>query len=211
MSARDRILGRIRDALRTSGHPLEAFRSAGGGGGAPAARPSAVPPELQGDAPALFRRQFTRAGGEVEWFPDTRAAGDWLRQWVDGVVSPDAAVAFGRAAPAWAREALAHIPEAHAREATLGISAAVGAVAETGSLLLSATDGRAVQLLPPTHLVVVDAATLHLTLAEALAALRANLPSAVALHSGPSKSADIGQVVVQGVHGPGRVVAVVVG
>ena len=38
-----------------------------------------------------------------------------------------------------------------------------------------------------------------------------SLPSAVGLHSGPSKSADIGQVLVKGVHGPGRVVAVIVG
>ena len=39
----------------------------------------------------------------------------------------------------------------------------------------------------------------------------AQLPSAIGLHSGPSKSADIGQVLVRGVHGPGRVIAVLVG
>jgi L-lactate dehydrogenase complex protein LldG len=39
----------------------------------------------------------------------------------------------------------------------------------------------------------------------------ASLPSAIGLHSGPSKSADIGQVLVRGVHGPGRVIAVLVG
>ena len=39
----------------------------------------------------------------------------------------------------------------------------------------------------------------------------AHLPSAIGLHSGPSKSADIGQVLVRGVHGPGRVIAVLVG
>ncbi|MGC8905434.1 LUD domain-containing protein, partial [Thermus sp.] len=35
------------------------------------------------------------------------------------------------------------------------------------------------------------------------------LPAALGLHSGPSKSADIGQVMVKGVHGPGRLVVVV--
>ena len=40
--------------------------------------------------------------------------------------------------------------------------------------------------------------------------MRADLPSAIGLHSGPSKSADIGQIMVKGVHGPGRVVAVVI-
>ena len=45
--------------------------------------------------------------------------------------------------------------------------------------------------------------------ADALGAVRADLPAAIGLHSGPSKSADIGQVMVKGVHGPGRVIAVV--
>ena len=45
--------------------------------------------------------------------------------------------------------------------------------------------------------------------AKALAACRDDGGAALALHSGPSKSADIGQVMVTGVHGPGRVIAVV--
>lgn len=43
---------------------------------------------------------------------------------------------------------------------------------------------------------------------EALQDLQ-TLPRALGLHSGPSKSADIGQVMVKGVHGPGRLVVVV--
>jgi len=43
------------------------------------------------------------------------------------------------------------------------------------------------------------------------ATTRPALPTALGLHSGPSKSADIGQVLVRGVHGPGRVVAVIIG
>ena len=41
--------------------------------------------------------------------------------------------------------------------------------------------------------------------------LRAGLPAALGLHSGPSKSADIGGTVVTGVHGPGRCIAVLEG
>ncbi len=41
--------------------------------------------------------------------------------------------------------------------------------------------------------------------------MRDDLPSAIGLHSGPSKSADIGHVMVKGVHGPGRLIAVVLG
>ena len=74
----------------------------------------------------------------------------------------------------------------------------------------SARDGRLTQLLPSTHVVFLRGAAVHATLAGALAALRPDLPSALGLHSGPSKSADIGQILVRGVHGPGRVVALVV-
>ena len=98
-------------------------------------------------------------------------------------------------------------------EAGLGVSAAVGAVAETGTVVLSSEEGRRLQLLPPTHLVVLSGNDVYPTLGEALAALRASgsgLPAAVGLHSGPSKSADIGMVTVTGVHGPGRLVVLLI-
>jgi L-lactate dehydrogenase complex protein LldG len=40
--------------------------------------------------------------------------------------------------------------------------------------------------------------------------MKEDLPSAVGLHSGPSKSADIGHIMVKGVHGPGRLIAAVI-
>jgi L-lactate dehydrogenase complex protein LldG len=59
--------------------------------------------------------------------------------------------------------------------------------------------------------VFVRAADVHATFRDALLAMKDDLPSAIGLHSGPSRSADIGQVMVKGVHGPGRLVAVVLG
>jgi L-lactate dehydrogenase complex protein LldG len=88
---------------------------------------------------------------------------------------------------------------------------AVAAAAQTGSLVLSSIDGRRPQLLPPVTIVWIRAEDVHATLGQALERCRGDLPSALALHSGPSKSADIGRVLVRGVHGPGRIVAAVLG
>ena len=113
--------------------------------------------------------------------------------------------AFGKTLPQDLRPPLPELPP---EEAPLGVSWALFAVAETGSVALSSEDGRKAHLLPPTHLVFVEANRVYGTLLEALHDLP-TLPRALGLHSGPSKSADIGQVMVTGVHGPGRLVVVV--
>ena len=63
------------------------------------------------------------------------------------------------------------------------------------------------QLLPPVHVVWVPAGRVFARLEEALLEMQPGLPAAVGLHSGPSKSADIGRTVVTGVHGPARCIA----
>lgn len=90
------------------------------------------------------------------------------------------------------------------------VHGALGAVAETGSVIVGSAEGRRHQLLPPTHLAFIPQHRVFGTLAEALTELKGQLPSAIALHSGPSKSADIGQVMVRGVHGPGRLIAAII-
>ena len=122
--------------------------------------------------------------------------------------------ASSRACPsagAYPRALQPALPAAPPSEASLGVSVAVGAAAQTGSLLLSSREGRRAQLLPPVHLVWVRARDVHTTLGDALQACREGLPAVLALHSGPSKSADIGQILVTGVHGPGRIIAAILG
>ncbi len=194
MSARERILARVRSALEGRPRALH-----------PGPFRGARPTPGSGDFVEDFSALFVRAGGEVVRVADEGAAATWVREFAAGFASLSlgdgvpASLAAGAASPA--------APEV----AELGISLALGAVAETGSLLLSSRDGRRTQLLPPTHVVLVPAASVHPTLAAALTSLRPALPAAVGLHSGPSKSADIGQILVRGVHGPGRVVALVIG
>jgi L-lactate dehydrogenase complex protein LldG len=204
VSARERILARVRAAQEERGrapHP----------GPFQASRPVPLP----ADPVEAFSTLFLRAGGEVARVPDDDAAVPWIRAFAAGFgsVAVGATVPDSLApAPAGAAEAACG-PTVYAapESAELGVSMALGAVGETGSLLLSSRDGRRTQLLPPTHLVLVRADSVHATLAGALESLRPSLPATVGLHSGPSKSADIGQILVRGVHGPGRVVALLIG
>ena len=192
MSARERILARVRDALDmrpATEHPgsFDGWRPEG-------------PPESAIDG---FVALFEAAGGETVRRSDLAAAASWLADFA----SAFHAVTVGATVPDALRPALDSVAS---EDAPLGVSVARGAVAETGSLIMDARDGRRPQLLAPTHVVFVRSNEVHVTLGGALEAIRHDLPSAIGLHSGPSKSADIGQIIVTGVHGPGRVVAVLV-
>ena len=191
--ARSRILARIGAALADR----ERFEHPGHFAGW---RPD--PPQTD---PALgFTTLFTHSGGEVETVASATAA----RRWIEDFATAFEGISIGASLPP---ELASQGPVAPPHLAELGVSMARAAVAETGSLVLDARDGRLVQLLPPTHLVVIRRADVFGTLVEALHALSGDLPSALGLHSGPSKSADIGQILVKGVHGPGRVIALLVG
>lgn len=192
-AARDRILERVRAALS----PRDGTEHPG-----PFLGWRTEPPAA--DVPARFAEMFRKAGGEV-----TRVASlDLASAWLEDFAASFETVAVGTGVPT---DLVPDLSIAPPETAELGISMGRGAVAETGSLMLDARDGRRTQILPPTHVVLVGIADVHATLSEALDVMSRDLPSAVGLHSGPSKSADIGQITVTGVHGPGRVVAVIVG
>jgi L-lactate dehydrogenase complex protein LldG len=98
-------------------------------------------------------------------------------------------------------------------EEEVGVSRAVYGLADTGSVVLAAgpDEPRARSLLPPVHVTLLDANRILPGLPELFAALDGELPSALAIVTGPSRSADIEQRLVIGVHGPGEVHIVVVG
>ncbi len=95
-----------------------------------------------------------------------------------------------------------------------GFTTTLGGVAETGGLLLAPgpQEPRLLSLVPPIHLALLRASTLHDTLWSAVRALgwgQAPPPNALMI-SGPSKTADIEQTLAYGVHGPRRLVVVLV-
>ena len=99
--------------------------------------------------------------------------------------------------------------------ATYGITYAKGGIAESATVVqpTSPKCGRAVSLLPLVHIAVVDADTIVPTMLEVMQSYAASddkMPSQVCFISGPSATADIELVRVEGVHGPMYVYYVVV-
>ncbi|MFD1333185.1 lactate utilization protein C, partial [Methylopila musalis] len=99
----------------------------------------------------------------------------------------------------------------------VGLSAAFGAVAETGTLLLTSGPDNPTSLnfLPDTHVVVLDAADVGATYEELWGRARARygagvLPRVVNWITGPSRSADIEQILLMGAHGPRRLHVVLI-
>jgi len=95
-----------------------------------------------------------------------------------------------------------------------GITSCLGGIAETGGLILcpSPEEPRLLSLVPPIHLVLLDPASIWDTLWQAVRELgwARSIPPNALVVSGPSKTADIEQTLAYGVHGPKRLVVVLV-
>jgi L-lactate dehydrogenase complex protein LldG len=97
----------------------------------------------------------------------------------------------------------------------IGITSADYALADTGTLVMlsSPKEARMISLLPPEHIAVVPRSRILTGLDELFTVLPkpAEQTSSMVLITGPSRTADIEQILVRGVHGPGRITVIVVG
>lgn len=98
-------------------------------------------------------------------------------------------------------------------EFDVGITTAQAAIAETGTLVLDSARERhrLASLVPPVHIAIVNASSIVLTLAEALAFIHQNgsISPAVTFITGPSRTADIELTLAIGVHGPQELYVIV--
>ena len=99
----------------------------------------------------------------------------------------------------------------------VGLSHALGGVAETGTVILTSGPGNPTSLnfLPETHIVVVNNKNIRKSYEGIWKALRrrygkGKLSRTVNLITGPSRSADIEQTLILGAHGPLRLHVIVV-
>ena len=148
-------------------------------------------------------------------FPDAAAARDWLLGFLAETGGPSLWApgpfleACGRPeAPGLGFE----VTRAAATAAKVGISQMDWALADTGTLAQDATtvEQRLVSTLPEIHVAAVAADRMLPGLGDLLARSKPERAGYLALITGPSRTADIERVLTIGVHGPSRLVILVI-
>lgn len=214
MSARDRIIARIRAAHGRQGEPSAVVRTA-------VQRyvrqhPQGPRPRSDWDPLARFRERALSLASTVEVVAGMEDLPRAVAQYLDANGLPRQAVCWPELAALPWRENGLEVESRPARgDDLVGITGAFCALAETGTLVLAsgADTPATASLLPETHIAVLRAARIVRGMEDAWALLRAELaemPRALNLVSGPSRTADIEQTINLGAHGPYRVHIVIV-
>lgn len=217
MSARERILGRLRasrpetepdaDALAQLERRIDGHYEAqpGGTGGTAdlarrmeqamsASRADVLCAAAQ-DWPALLAARLAAHGVKRLLLDASGAEGAALAQALPAEIQ---AQAFDRPIEAWKQELFTGVDA--------GFTVARSGIAATGTLVLAPHAGapRTVSLVPPLHIALVYASTLHPDLRTAARTERwcDGMPTNLVLVSGPSKTSDIQQTLAYGAHGP---------
>ena len=160
----------------------------------------------EGDRLAEFTSRIRAVNGEVAADPAALAAllrsRGWTRGYCDPVLWPLLGPHLGEGF---------HVEQAFDRgrvdDYQFGITLAAGAIAETGTIILddATTSTRLGALAPWAHVAVIRRTLLLGDLMEAVAALGRD-PNVIWC-TGPSKTADVEGILIEGVHGPGAQIA----
>jgi L-lactate dehydrogenase complex protein LldG len=157
----------------------------------------------------LFTKNAIKAGAEV-----ARAGGDEeLNRIAEQILAGDGSIFCPRVTE---KEKAIAMPQDRRTEDYVSASACVeeilGAVAETGSLVLSSRERKPVQvgLLPSHHVAIVSAEKIYENLNDLFATFGDSPPTNITFETGPSRTADIELTLTLGVHGPERLSIIVV-
>lgn len=162
-----------------------------------------------GDPVAEFTARITAVNGEVAAGPQALAerlrAKGWLHGYCDPVVWPGLEAHFGAG---FTVETV--FDASRVDDYQFGITRAAGAIAETGTIILNdaSTSTRLGALAPWAHVAIISRSALYSDIVQAVAALGGD-PNVVWC-TGPSKTADVEGILIEGVHGPGVQVALFV-
>lgn len=199
---REAILSRVRGALAPlhSRAPLPAYD----------AEIAVLRPLLAGrDLAELFAERIRRVNGlalgSAAALVEHLRAGRRRHGYCDPALWPSLAPHFG---PEFTVETA--FDRRRVDDYTFGITRAAGAIAESGTIILhdATTSSRLGSLAPWVHVAVVARATIFADVTQAVAALGDDRN--VIWCTGPSKTADVEGILIEGVHGPGEQIALLV-
>jgi L-lactate dehydrogenase complex protein LldG len=210
MSARDRILARIRNAQsrQTTGAPAKTISSH------LAQHPRGPLPPPPYDLLACFRDRAIKLSSDVLETDNPTEVPLLLARYLNERQLPMRGVCWPSLAELQWRAAGMEMQSQPARDGDLiGVTGAFCAIAETGTLMMlsGAETPATTSLLPETHVAVVNPRRIVATMEDAWDLLRKECtqpPRAVNFISGPSRTADIEQTVTLGAHGPYRVLII---
>lgn len=120
-----------------------------------------------------------------------------------GYCDPDLMDPIGDACVTWGLEVQPSFDRVNYDDYEFGITRASGAIAETGTLVLtdSETSDRLGALTPLLHIAVLNSKKLVRSIAQAIAQF-GDEPNII-WATGPSKTGDVEGILIEGVHGPG--------
>ena len=170
---------------------------------------------------ASLTTRLEALAGRVARVPTPRDAGAWVREALAGQTAVASNAPYleecGIPTLPGVRAGITDPDQLRALCATseVGITSANYALADTGTLVMLSgpEEPRLISLLPPSHIAVLPVDRILTGLDELFSVLpeAASMPSCMVLITGPSRTADIEQILVRGVHGPGRIAVVLVG
>lgn len=153
------------------------------------------------DTVELFKERFVAAKGLL--FETVDALGAYLHEQGLGVVyvQPEALSLIGQAVDGLTVES--HFDRERVDAYEVGISLVSGGIAESGTVVMRDADCpyRLGALAPWTHVAVLRRENICHTIAESVE--RLGMDPSIIYVTGPSKTADIEGILIQGVHGPG--------
>ena len=161
------------------------------------------------DLAELFAERTRKVNGQA--FTDVASLAGHLREnkWTHGYCDP---ALWPRLAPLFGEgfHVETEFDRTRIDDYAFGITRAAGAIAESGTIVLNdaTTSRRLAALAPWVHIAVVERASIFADLPEAVAALGADCN--VIWCTGPSKTADVEGILIEGVHGPGVQIALLV-
>jgi L-lactate dehydrogenase complex protein LldG len=212
MNARDRILGRLRAAAPhgTGDVDLERRIDAHFDTRRDATAPGVLARRMQAALEAVRAQAWCATAGEWPTLLAQRIVDAGVRRIVVDAATPEGRalrsalpagvepIAFDRPLEDWKAELFGTVDA--------GFTVARSGIAATGTLVLApdADSPRTVSLVPPLHIALVHAHTLHADLHQALHAERwqDGMPTNLVLATGPSRTSDIQQTLAFGAHGP---------